>query len=289
MGANANESTVESLIANLANYPDRDPAKLIEAAAQISESGIPLEKLEEHVRVLKVEKETLQREIDEKRAILDGVDLDVESRRKLVEEYAQMKVEIRRYGIGPEDPRKIQACLQRLKDANYNAEEVIAGYANMQTLRKERIELEIERRKLEDRIMDCKDVLPLGEQIMRLKIGIGELLAFHSAVYEKADMERTPVDTAAYKIVEDIRDYSQLGGLKHEQNRLQQQILMLNMFMASRQAALESMARLQSLGVRDEEIQNTAKLIDLDKLGSSISKEHNGNSNNGNTNSWPTF
>jgi hypothetical protein len=37
--------SLESLIANLANYPDRDPAKLIEAAAQISESGIPLEKV----------------------------------------------------------------------------------------------------------------------------------------------------------------------------------------------------------------------------------------------------
>jgi hypothetical protein len=32
LGANANESTLESL-ANLANYPDRDPAKLMEAAA----------------------------------------------------------------------------------------------------------------------------------------------------------------------------------------------------------------------------------------------------------------
>jgi predicted ATP-grasp superfamily ATP-dependent carboligase len=68
------------LIASLANYPDRDPAKLIEAAAQISESGIPLEKLEEHVNLLKSEKETLQREIDEKRAILDGVYEDVESK-----------------------------------------------------------------------------------------------------------------------------------------------------------------------------------------------------------------
>jgi hypothetical protein len=31
-------------------------------------------------------------------------------------------------------------------------------------------------------------------------MGIGELIAFHSAVYEKADMERIPLDTAAYKI-----------------------------------------------------------------------------------------
>jgi stage III sporulation protein SpoIIIAA len=146
--------------------------------------------------------------------------VDVESRRKLVEEYAQMKAETRRYGIGPEDPRKIQACLQRLKDANYNAEEVIAGYANMQALRKERMKLDEERLALEARLTTVKDVLPLTEQITRLKMGIGELLAFHSAVYEKADMEKIPLDTAAYKVMEDIRDYSQLGGLKSRQNIL---------------------------------------------------------------------
>ncbi len=61
---------------------------LFEAAAQISESGIPLEELEDHVKALMAEKETLQREIDDKRAILDGVDVDVESRRKIMEEYA---------------------------------------------------------------------------------------------------------------------------------------------------------------------------------------------------------
>jgi hypothetical protein len=91
LGTNANESTLESLIANLANYPDRDPAKFIEAAAQISESDIPLEKLEDHVKSLMAEKETLERDIDEKRAILDGVLEDVESRTKIMEEYAQQR------------------------------------------------------------------------------------------------------------------------------------------------------------------------------------------------------
>jgi hypothetical protein len=140
---------------------------------------------------------------------------------------------MRRYGIGPEDPRKIQACLRRLKDANYNAEEVIAGYANMEALSKERMELDEERRAFDARVATVKDVLSIAEQTTLLKIGIGELLAFHSAVYERADRERIPHDTAAYKIVEDIRVYSQLGSLKKERDGLQQQILMLKMFMAS--------------------------------------------------------
>ena len=88
---------------------------MIEAAAQISESGIPLEKLEEYVKALVAEKETLQREIDEGRTILDGVYRDVETRRNLVEEYTQMKVETRRYGIGPEDPKRFSNVLSFTK------------------------------------------------------------------------------------------------------------------------------------------------------------------------------
>jgi hypothetical protein len=89
-----------------------------------------------------------------------------------------------RCGIGPKDPRKVQACLQR-------PEEVIAGYANMQTLRKERMELEEERLALEARLGTVKDVLPLAEQITRLKMDIRELLAFHSAVSLLSDQVRT--------------------------------------------------------------------------------------------------
>ena len=100
-----------------------------------------------------------------------------------------MKAEMRRCGIGAEDPRKIQACFQQLKDANYDAEEVIAGYATIEALRKERMDPDEERLTFEAKLATVKDVLPLAEQITHLKMGIGELLAFHSAVYEKADME----------------------------------------------------------------------------------------------------
>ena len=44
----------------------------------------------------------------------------------------------------------------------------------------------------------------LAEQLIRFGIGIGEVLAFHSAVFEKADMEKLPLEAAAYRIVEDM-------------------------------------------------------------------------------------
>ena len=88
---------------------------------------------------------------------------------------------------------------------------------------------------------------PLAEQIMRLKLGIGELLAFHSAVYEKADMEKIPLGATAYRIAEDIRYYRQLGGLKQEHNKATQHICMLNAFSANKQEAIMALFRLKSI------------------------------------------
>jgi hypothetical protein len=99
-------------------------------------------------------------------------------------------------------------------------------------------------------------------------------------VDEKADMESISRGAAAYKVIEEIRDYSQLGGLKKEQERLQQQILMSNMITTTRQQALVSLIRLQALGVSDMEIKNMARLMDFDPMSKDW-KNNNGNTNNG--------
>ncbi|MGC2571943.1 MAG: hypothetical protein WA364_10575 [Candidatus Nitrosopolaris sp.] len=71
------------------------------------------------------EKEALRREIDERRAILDGTTVDVQSRRKLVEEY-QMKAEIHRHGIaiGPEDLKGFSRLIQTLQRGNSSAAKI---------------------------------------------------------------------------------------------------------------------------------------------------------------------
>jgi hypothetical protein len=116
-------------------------------------------------------------------------------------------------------------------------------------------------------------MLLFAEQLLQYGVGISEILAFMLTVDEKANMESISRGAAAFKIIEDIREYSQLGGLKKEQNRLQQQIFMSNVIVASRYASL---MRLQALGVSDIEIKNMAQLI---------AGTVNDNTNNG----WPTF
>jgi hypothetical protein len=141
---------------------------------------------------------------------------------------------------------------------------ILDTFADVDDVRKLRLEVDNEWRTLKTRLEEVKDTLPFAEQLLQYEVGINEVLAIKLAVDEKADMENISRGAAAYKVIEEIRDYSQLGGLKKEQDRLQQQIFMSNMIMTTRQQALVSLIRLQALGVSDMEIKNMARLMDFD-------------------------
>ena len=134
-----------------------------------------------------------------------------------------------------------------------------------------------------DRLEEVKDTLPFAEQLLQYGVDINEVMAFMLAVDEKAGTEGISRGAAAFKVIEELRDYSQLGGLKKEQNRLQQQIFMSNMIVTTRQQAFVSLMRLQALGVTDMEIKNMARLMDFDSI-LSLKEKNNGNTNN---NIWP--
>jgi hypothetical protein len=163
-----------------------------------------------------------------------------------------------------EDPKKFLNVLRALKKYKYDDKRIMAEFSIRRSMKKERLGIEFDRRRLEERMRKVKDVLALAEQIMRLKVGIGELLAFHSAVFEKADMEKIPLDAAAYRIAEDIRYYRQLGGLKQEQNKISQQINMLNAFTANKQQVIMALFQLQSMGINEDQILNMAQQMNTD-------------------------
>jgi hypothetical protein len=216
---------------------------------------VPLVELEEYIKQKQAEKETLQHEIDEARVIIDSVNVD----RQTIEEYKDLKSEMDKYHL--EDLKKILNVLRALKKYKYDDKRIVAEFSNRRSMKKERLEIEFDRRKLEGRIRNVKDVLPLAEQLIQFRIGIGEVLAFHSAVFEKAHVEKIPLDAKAYGIAQDIRDYRQLAGLKKEHYRVQQQIYMFNAFMANKQATLMSLIRLQNMGISEDQILNMDQFL----------------------------
>ena len=179
------EERVEHFIAR--GTASRHPQKIIDVVDKIGHIDVPLEELDQHIKLKRAEKEILLHEIDEARAIIDSVNVD----RQIIEDFKELKNEMQKYHL--EDPKKFLNVLRAFKKYKYDDRRIIAEFSTIRSMKKLKWEIDNDRRRLEDRIKKCKYVLPLVEQLMRLKVGIGELLAFHSAVYEKADMERYPL------------------------------------------------------------------------------------------------
>jgi hypothetical protein len=214
---------------------------------------VPLGELEEHIKQRQAEKERLQHEIDEARAIIDSVNVE----RQIIEDYKELKNVLDKYHL--QDPKKFLNVLRALKKYKHDDKRIMAEFSVRRSMKKERREIEFNRRLLEAQIKKVKDVLPLAEQLIRFRISIGEVLAFHSAVFEKAEVEKISLDTAAYGVAQEIRDYRQIGGLKQEQNKITQQIFMLNAVVANKQQAIMALFRLQSMGISEDQILNMAQ------------------------------
>src|SRR5947209_2383126 len=165
----ANQDQIESFIANLADSPD--PKRLIEVANQVAHlsrsESLPLEDLEGHVKHKEEEKQMLEDEIKQRRAILESTNVDI----KTIEEYKQLKAELNKYHLSSADPKKLVTVLDNIKHYGYDPKKIVAEFSNIKSLKRRENALQDNCKLLEERMAKCQSVLPLCEQIVRLRIG----------------------------------------------------------------------------------------------------------------------
>jgi hypothetical protein len=77
----------------------------------------------------------------------------------------------------------------KLQSGNYDCAKILATFADVDDVRKLRLEVDNAWRTLKTRLEEVKDTLLLAEQLLQCGVGISEALAFMLAVDEKADME----------------------------------------------------------------------------------------------------
>ena len=84
----ADEEQVEQFIARCVN--SQEPQKIIDVVDKIGDIDLPLEELEEYIKLKRAEKETLLHEVDEVRAIIYTVNAD----RQTIEDFKELKNEM---------------------------------------------------------------------------------------------------------------------------------------------------------------------------------------------------
>ena len=122
------EGRVEQFIARCAN--SQDPQKLVDVVDKIGHIDIPLEQLEEHIKQKQAEKETLLREIDEARAVIDSVNVD----RQIIEDFKELKNEMDKYHL--EDPKKFLNVLRPVKRYKYDDKRIVAEFSIRRSMKK---------------------------------------------------------------------------------------------------------------------------------------------------------
>lgn len=98
----------------------------------------------------------------------------------------------------------IVSILQTVKQLGYDPQKIVHEFSQIKSLRQTERRLKNNYKELGSRVSRYREVLPLCEQIMRLGIGVPDLIAIHTAVTKKADTDNVPPRTMAYHLMAEI-------------------------------------------------------------------------------------
>ena len=109
---------------------------------------------------------------------------------------------------------------------------------------------------LAKRVDKHRQILPLAEKIMAMKISMVELLVFDDAVHDRAEQYNLPIPAAAFQIINDINDYNKLGGLKKQLETLSTQVYTVKEVCSHQNQAMVALLKLNSYGTTENDILN---------------------------------
>jgi hypothetical protein len=248
----ASHEHIELLISFI--IKSQEPQRLLDLTNQMARlsisDSVPLDKINDYINQQKEEMQRLERKIEKADALLEEKNIAIQT----IEEYKKLKEELNSHGLHLEDSSVLLSILQAIREMGYDPRKIVSELRRFKLLRQSEKRLKENCKELSSRAARYKQMLPICEQILRLRIGLPELMAMHTIAIKKANSENLPEETAIYHVMEDIEDYERIGGLKNQISNLVMQKHSIAQICAPREKAIISLMRLQSLGVADTEI-----------------------------------
>jgi hypothetical protein len=105
-----------------------------------------------------------------------------------------------------------------------------------------------------------RDILKAGSKVQRdtataaLQIGIDELIAFKAGINQAAKHYNLPPLTATLQLIDDIKKYNKIDGLKKEVAALYLQKYALDQACSRQSQSLINLAKLKSYGITEDRI-----------------------------------
>ena len=144
--------------------------------------------------------------------------------------------------------------LVNAKENEFDGKKIVGKLRSIRRLEKKQERLKNSCEMLSKKEAKYKEIIPLAQLIWDLHIGRNELISFKVAVNEAAQQYGFPASTAAFHVLNNIRDYNKIGELKKELNKLTAEVVSVNEICFRQNKSMMAMLNLQSRGITEDRI-----------------------------------
>jgi hypothetical protein len=230
------------------------PEQTIELVYQLYEisksESISLDQVPNYIEKKLEEKKKIDEQIKEADTILRSKNVSIEA----INEHLQLNKELKKYRLSTKDIHRLLNLLEAAKEYRYNPGKIVAKLRNVKRLENKEVKLKSSCDVLSKKEARYKDVIPFTEEIVAFGIGIEELIGLEVAIKEAAKMYNLPFFASTLRLIDDIKTYNKINGVKRELDRLSLQKYALDQACSAQSQSLIALAKLKSYGITDERI-----------------------------------
>jgi hypothetical protein len=247
------EESLESFLTNVSSIdvPSKRIIELVNQIYDISKSeSVPPNQLPDYVKQKLEEKQEIDEQIKEAERKLQSKNLNIQA----INEHLALNEKLKEHGLSIQDIDRLVNVLINVKEYDFDGKKIVAKLRKIKRLDKKEKGLENNCTILSRMLEEYKEIVPLSKKIVAMNIGIKELLVFDNAVNQIAKKYNLPTSVAASRLLNEIRDYDKIGGMKSEISRLSQQLIVVDGICTNRNKAMRAVLNLQSLGISEDHI-----------------------------------
>ena len=171
-----------------------------------------------------------------------------------IDEHIHLNEELSKHGLSTKNTTKLVNVIKNIEQQGFDTKKIVAKAVSIKSLKDSEKQLRNNCEMLAKRVGRYKQILPLAEKIVAMKISMVELLVFDDAVSCTAEQYNLPIPAAAFQIINDINDYNKLGGLKKQLATLRAQVYAVKEVCSHQYQAMVALVKLKSHGITEDQI-----------------------------------
>jgi hypothetical protein len=169
-----------------------------------------------------------------------------------INEHIKLKEELGKHGILIQDIDKLLNLLSNAKENGFDSRLIVRKLRSIRRLEKKQDRLKINCELYSKQLQEYKDILSFTEQIAALQIRIDELIALKAAINQAVKHYNLPSLTATLQLIDDIKKYNKIDGLKKELSVLYLRKFAINEASLRQSEPLITLAKLKNHGITED-------------------------------------